>query len=119
MSQNKDFFQSYHQFQNNILESGEVWLLHSEDGCAVCESEEFESTLVFLFFSSESLAKAHCQGDWSEYKPELIDIESFVDDWLSGLHEDEHLIGLDWTVELEGAEIQPLLLMDDLLEEDD
>ncbi|MDH5433456.1 MAG: DUF2750 domain-containing protein [Gammaproteobacteria bacterium] len=119
MTQNIDFFQSYQQFLNNVLDSGEVWVLHGEHGCAVCESGEFESSLVFLFFSSETLALSHCQGEWSVYKPELIDIDSFIDDWLSGLHEDEHLIGLDWSIELEGAEIQPLLLMDDLLEDDD
>ncbi len=39
--------------------------------------------------------------------------EEFLDDWLPGMHSDVLLVGVNWNVDLEGAEIEPL----DLLEE--
>jgi hypothetical protein len=40
-------------------------------------------------------------------------MEEFLDDWLPGMHSDVLLVGINWNLDLEGDEIEPL----DLLEE--
>jgi hypothetical protein len=40
-------------------------------------------------------------------------MEEFLDDWLTGMHEDVHRAGVNWNEDLEGQELEPL----DLLEE--
>jgi hypothetical protein len=44
-----------------------------------------------------------------------IELEEFLEDWLTGMHEEVVLAGINWNEELEGVEIEPL----DLLEEFD
>jgi hypothetical protein len=40
-------------------------------------------------------------------------MEEFLDDWLTGMHEDVLRAGINWNTDLEGQELEPL----DLLEE--
>ena len=40
-------------------------------------------------------------------------VEEFLDDWLPGMHSDVLMVGVNWTPDLEGQEMEPL----DLLEE--
>jgi len=40
-------------------------------------------------------------------------MEEFLDDWLPGMHADVLMVGVNWTADLEGQEMEPL----DLLEE--
>ena len=47
------------------------------------------------------------------YKPVAIEMEEFLDDWLPGMHSDVLMVGVNWTADLEGQEMEPL----DLLEE--
>ncbi len=40
---------------------------------------------------------------------ELVDsLEEFLDEWLTGMHADEVLVGVNWDQELEGGELEPL-----------
>lgn len=54
-----------------------------------------------------------CSDAWCIYTPVAIDLEEFLDDWLPGMHADVLMVGVNWTLELEGVEMEPL----DLLEE--
>lgn len=42
-----------------------------------------------------------------------LSLDEFLEDWLPGMHEDVYLVGVNWNQDLEGLEIEPL----DLLEE--
>ena len=68
---------------------------------------------VIPFWSNRDLAIALCYDDWAIYKPVAIAIEEFLDDWLTGMHEDVLRVGINWNTDLEGQELEPL----DLLEE--
>ncbi len=97
------------------IEHGCVWGLKGPDGWALCGSEKYETTDVMPFWSQEEFAKVHCVEDWKDYEPIAVELGEFLEDWLTGMHEDVVLIGVNWDEELEGIEIEPL----DLLEEFD
>lgn len=96
------------------LEKGCVWgLQDSDESWALVGSTDNETIDVIPFWSDQELAQALCNGDWDIYKPVAIEMEEFLDDWLPGMHADVLMVGVNWTVDLEGQEFEPL----DLLEE--
>ena len=96
------------------LEQGCIWgLQDAAENWALVGSTDHDDIDVIPFWSSKSLAEALCVGDWNVYKPLAIEMEEFLDDWLPGMHSDVLLVGVNWNMDLEGAEIEPL----DLLEE--
>lgn len=101
------------RFIVEAMELGCVWGLEGPDGWALSASEAHDDVDVMPFWSQESFALAHCQDDWEIYKPVAIDLVEFLEDWLPGMHEDVLLVGINWNIELEGEELEPL----DLLEE--
>jgi len=111
-----DFRQEYQRFVDEARELEIVWNLQSKDGFAICESSEFEDKQVMPFWSLEKDAIAACDEDWSNYAPNPIRFDEFVDAWLHGMDEDEIYAGINWNADLEGVEIEPVILIDDLLE---
>lgn len=98
------------------LEQGCIWGLQDNDeNWALVESSDHDHIDVIPFWSNKLLAEALCNDDWSIYKPVAIEMEEFLDDWLPGMHSDVLLVGINWNLDLEGDEIEPL----DLLEEFD
>lgn len=97
-------------FIDEVLESGKLWGLKSEDGWAVCDSVEFEETEVFPFWSREEEAARHCNGEWKIYSPAPISLDDFLEEWLPGMHEDGALAGPNWDSELTGEELEPVEL---------
>jgi hypothetical protein len=96
------------------LEQGCIWGLQDNDeNWALVESSDHDHIDVIPFWSNKLLAEALCNEDWSIYKPVAIEMEEFLDDWLPGMHSDVLLVGINWNLDLEGDEIEPL----DLLEE--
>tara|TARA_R110000772_G_scaffold35177_6_gene84888 strand:- start:738 stop:1124 length:387 start_codon:yes stop_codon:yes gene_type:complete len=95
------------RFAVEALAHAEVWALKGEDGWALCASIEFEDTEVLPFFSNKESAALLCSGDWEGYLPDPIPLESFLEDWLPGMHEDNALLGLNWNPDMEGAELEP------------
>src|SRR5690625_3760330 len=69
------------------------------------------------FWSARELGQVHCEDEWQEYKPVGIDIEEFLDDCLTGMHKDGLLIGVNWTQELEGEELEPMDLLQETVRE--
>lgn len=112
-----DFDENYDRFIVESVENGLVWGLEGADGFAVCPSIKHEETDVMPFWSTRELAQAVCVDDWVVYKPVAIDMEEFLEEWLPGLHEDVVMVGLNWNEDLEGAEEEPLDLLEDFDEE--
>lgn len=97
----------YLDFVNKVLETGFVWGIESDEGFGVCESELNKNSDVYLFWSSKTKAQKVCIEEWSDYKVVNIPISEFVEDWLTGLKEDNCYAGVDWNADLEGLEIDP------------
>ncbi len=94
-------------FASELASKAEVWGLMGDTGWALCPSIEFEETEVLPFFSSKEAAYLLCSGEWEIYHPEAIPLESFLDEWLPGMHEDNAMVGLNWNTDLEGVEVEP------------
>lgn len=112
-----DFRENYEQFLMEADQLEIVWNLKNKEGFAISESTIDESLQVMPFWSNEKAAKAACNDDWSEYQPNPIAIDDFIDAWLHGLEEDGIAVGVNWSESLEGVEIEPVILIDDLLGE--
>ena len=112
-----DFSENIDRFIVEALENGCVWGLQGDEGWALCDSEKHDDTDVIPLWSQESFAQVHCQDDWQHYKPVAIELEEFLEDWLPGMHEDVLLVGVNWTSELEGEEMEPLDLLEEFEEE--
>ena len=100
--------QNYLQFFTDAIATGCVWGLENDEGWAQCESEKYQQTLVIPFWSQPEYAEVHQQGEWSAYKVVAISLEEFLDDWLTGMHEDVILAGINWDKQLDGSEYEPL-----------
>ncbi|MGB2115909.1 MAG: DUF2750 domain-containing protein [Porticoccaceae bacterium] len=106
--------ENYDRLIIESLEQGCIWGLRDEDdNWAMVESSVSPDIGVIPFWSNQDLAAALCNDDWAIYKPIAIAIEEFLDDWLTGMHEDVLRVGINWNTDLEGQELEPL----DLLEE--
>jgi hypothetical protein len=107
--------ENFDRFIVEAIENGCVWSLQGSEGWALCDSEKHKNTDVMPFWSQESFAQLHCVDDWKDYVAVEIELEEFLEDWLTGMHDDVILAGINWDAELEGTEIEPL----DLLQEFD
>lgn len=109
---------NYERFIDEADEFEVVWNLKNNEGFAICESNEFDDAQVMPFWSNEKEALAACCDDWSDYSPNPIRIDDFIDAWLHGMDDDGLYVGVNWDEELDGAEIEPVILIDDLLGEE-
>ncbi|MEH7747741.1 DUF2750 domain-containing protein [Neobacillus drentensis] len=106
----------YENFIKRVSESKMVWGLKSEDGWCVCESNEYEDTVVMLFWSDEAYARQCAVEEWSHYKPTSIPLEEFMNNWIYGMNEDDLLVGVNWNAKLIGLEVEPYDLFKELEE---
>lgn len=106
----------FEKFVERVSNNQEVWGLKSEDGWAIVESNAYEDTGVMLFWSDKEYAKRCAMEEWAHYIPTLITLENFLTFWLTGLEEDELLVGVNWNKDLVGLEIEPLELLKNLAE---
>jgi hypothetical protein len=109
--------ENHERFIRDVRESGLVWGLRSDQGWAVCESNEYEETDVYPFWSDEAQARSHCQDDWANFVPDSLTLDVFIDTWLAGMSEDGVLLGTNWDEELSGLELEPDDLAQELLGE--
>ncbi|WP_188150749.1 DUF2750 domain-containing protein [Teredinibacter waterburyi] len=109
-----DFEENYRLFIEEALETGCVWGLENDEGWALCPANSNAELDVMPLWSQPEYAKAHCVEEWSSYVPVPISLEELLDDWLPGMHEDVLLVGTNWDASLEGLEVEPLDLLEDV-----
>ena len=109
-----DHDENYELFVEEAIETGCVWGLEGPEGRALCPSVQTEDVDVLPLWPQPEYAQAHCIEDWSVYKPVPIALEELLDDWLPGMHEDLLLVGTNWNKALEGLELEPLDLLEDI-----
>lgn len=108
-----DFDHNYQLFLEEAFATGCVWALESDDGFALCPSNTSEREVLPLW-SQPEFAEVHAVNEWADYKPVPIAVEELMDDWLPGLHEELKLVGPNWNTALEGDELEPIDLLEDL-----
>ncbi|MFL0803541.1 MAG: DUF2750 domain-containing protein [Agarilytica sp.] len=104
----------YESFIVQAIEVGCVWGLEGEEGWALCPSSNNDAIDTMPFWSDPDAANAKCRDEWSHYKAVPISLEELLDEWLPGMHEDVLLVGIDWNEDLEGEEVEPLDLLEDI-----
>ena len=105
-------------FVNQVEETQQFWGLADQNGedWVVCDSAQFEETDVLPVWSSESDAKNHCVDEWQNYQPQLITLKEFMEFWVDSLNEDGVMVGINWVLEGECPEIDPIELAKTLAE---
>ena len=109
-----DFDFNYEAFVAQAIGTGCVWALQTPEGWALCPSVLYQERDVMPFWSQPEYAQIHCRDEWRDYQPVAIAVEELLDDWCPGLHDDLLLMGLNWNDELEGHEIEPLDVAEDI-----
>ncbi|WP_096085472.1 DUF2750 domain-containing protein [Agaribacterium haliotis] len=109
-----DFEENYDRFIAEALDTGCVWGLEGDDGFALCPSVENDEIDVMPLWSQPEFAKQHCRDEWQAYQPVPIAVEELLDDWLPGMHADVLLVGVNWNEAMEGLELEPLDLLEDI-----
>lgn len=104
----------YEHFVKQVADSEEVWGLYN-DGWAIATSNE--GKFVFPVWSSFEYAEMCATGDWTEYKPKMIELEEFTDELLPNLAEDDYSIGVAYLPKDEGVVIDAHHLISDIEEE--
>ncbi len=106
--------ENYEQFLAEAIDTGCVWALEGEEGFALCPSVDNDELDVMPLWSQPEYAQLHCRDEWAEYEVVPIALEELLDDWLPGMHSDLMLVGVNWNHELEGIELEPLDLLEDI-----
>ncbi|MGX2959776.1 DUF2750 domain-containing protein [Peribacillus sp. JNUCC 23] len=75
----------YEYFIKKVVDFEEVWGLYN-DGWATAQDEE-GNTLI-PFFPKEEFANNCAKNEWSGYTAEAIDLDVFMDKWLTGMNSD-------------------------------
>lgn len=112
-----DLQQNARLFVEEIKGSGKVWGVTTPEGWVFCDSEEFEDTDVIPFWSAEEDAKAQCSGEWAGNIAKAIELDVFVETWLTGMAEDGVLVGPNWNADMSGLEVEPGDMAEELLGE--
>jgi hypothetical protein len=102
----------HQRFVQTVLASQEVWGVKSSDGWA-CTTSTVEIHLgkkVMPFWSDQAYAKQCAKGEWVDYEPTPIPFELFLERWLTGMANDNCLVGTNWNAQLCGHEIEALEL---------
>lgn len=108
-------------FIQKVCETGFVWALENAEGFATSssnqyEDEEGEPVEMICFWSNESLAAACAKEDWNEYTPAKLPLGEFIENWCTGMANDELLLGIDFDENMFGFEADPLELILELSE---
>jgi hypothetical protein len=117
LPENQNAPSQYRTFIQKVVSQDEVWALEGGEGLAISSSSENDEQDVIPFWSDEALAQAVAADDWAAFKPVPMSLAEFLENWLTVMHNDEMLVGMDWDAALTGRESEPMELALDLAKE--
>jgi hypothetical protein len=96
------------EFIKQVEPTQVFWALQDKESedWVVLDSVNFEETEVMPIWSNESLATAHCCDEWQHYVPTTITLAEWLEFWIEDLKEDNIIIGINWPLEGECAEVE-------------
>ena len=99
----------YNDFVELVNEEEQVWALQNQEGeWVVCDSSEYEDADVMPIWGNADNAKSFCIDEWQDYQVASITLEDFLEEWISDLNTDGVLIGLDWQLDAQSVEMDPI-----------
>lgn len=106
----------YQHFVSRVVETGQIWGLSSKQGWVVLTSDGDE---CFPVWPHPDYAAAWATGDWSDCRPEAVDLDVWLDRWTPGMEGDGTLIAVFPNDDEENVVVSPAELKISLLEEMD
>ncbi|WOH37270.1 DUF2750 domain-containing protein [Thalassotalea fonticola] len=101
--------QKFSTFVDTVNEDEQLFALQNESGdWVVCDSAEFENSDVMPVWANSETAQQFCCDEWQDYQVASIHLEQFLEEWVSDLNEDGVLVGVDWQMDAEGAELDAI-----------
>src|SRR5690606_41574940 len=91
-----DFSENIDRFIVEAMENGCVWGLQSEEGWALCASEDYDDVEVMPLWSQETFVRHHCRDECADYIPVAIELEELVHYLLPLMTEDSWVVGYNW-----------------------
>jgi hypothetical protein len=110
-----DIEANHARFIAKVIEDGLVWGLSTDDGFLACESAQEEDRAVLPFWSDGAAAR-EVQTEFEGSEADSVELFDFLFRWLPGMADDDVLAGTNWTSALEGKEIDPIVLQDEILD---
>ncbi|MFY9824713.1 MAG: DUF2750 domain-containing protein [Thermoanaerobaculia bacterium] len=107
--------EAHSRFVAEVVEAELVWGLSTEDGFLACESGAAEERAVLPFWSDEDDARA-AQPEVEGSQVDSAALFDFLFRWLPGMEDDDVVAGTNWTTTLEGKEVEPIALQDEILD---
>lgn len=83
----------YEYFIKKVVDFEEVWGLYN-DGWAMTQDET--GKMLMPFWPKKEFAEFCSIGEWSDYVPESIELEEFINDWLPGIKDDGYKVSIFW-----------------------
>ena len=100
-------------FVQAVVAADQVWSLYADTWARAPTSDETEA----LPFWPDRRNAARCiTGAWSTFAPRSIDLDAFLEQWLTGMHEDNILAVLHPTPNHPGTAIPAKALMAEVLQ---
>lgn len=109
-------------FIQTIVRNNELFVIEDKEGAAMSQSLLFQNedgspVGVICFWSDKSKAQNCCAEDWEEYRPQAICLGTFIEDYLVPVYNESLIAGLDFNVNMEGTEADPLHIIELLIAE--
>lgn len=106
----------HNTFVKKIVETKVVYSLENEEGFATSYSNEYEHedgepVEIICFWSEKADAEACAKDNWEGYTVAQLQLEEFVEEWCSGMYEDNLLVGTEFDSNMFGQETEPLELI--------
>jgi hypothetical protein len=123
MTENTADVQAKHNtFVKNIVATKTVYSLENEEGFATSYSNEYEHedgepVEIICFWSEKAYAEACAKDVWEGYTLAELPLEDFIENWCSGMYEDNLLVGTEFDSNMFGQETEPLELILQILNE--
>jgi hypothetical protein len=105
----------YKQFIEKVAAAKLVWGLKSKTGWANAESAQNAELAVVPFWSERGLAKISARDDWKSFVPTEIPLGDFLENWCTGMAENETFAGINWDAHMHGIESDALGVALDVL----
>ncbi|WP_419868700.1 DUF2750 domain-containing protein [Chryseobacterium sp. CT-SW4] len=104
----------YDYFIRKVADFEEIWGL-SDDGWALLGDNN--ENRVLPLWPEKEFAELCAVDQWKDYKPELIELDNFLEKWIPGMTNDKTLVNIFSTPNAKGIVITPNDLLSDLQEE--
>jgi hypothetical protein len=105
----------YTFFLSEVIAQAKVWALKGQGGFVAFSDDDGND--CFPFWPAPELAEALADNDWSDCRAEPLELDVFMERWLTGMSKDGRLVSVFPAPDGSGIVIDPSTLLRDLLEE--